>query len=61
MALAESTSEDMQVKDEQDACENVMQIFSSFQQMFNTEQDIREVYVIIIIISDLLCYRLCSI
>lgn len=61
MALAESTSEDMQVKDEQDACENAMQIFSSFQQMFNTEQDIREVYVIIIIISDLLCYRLCSI
>ena len=40
------SSLDEQMKDQQASCDNVMEIFSSFQQTFNTEQDIREVYAL---------------
>ena len=38
-----SEAVDDKSKDQQTSCEVVMEIFSSFQQAFNTEQDVREV------------------
>ena len=38
-----SDAVDDKSKDQQTSCEVVMEIFSSFQQAFNTEQDVREV------------------